>query len=809
MHNNRQLHFALVVYEHPATVHRTEKIKLEHSIATPLDQDDIPVHHRMMKSPLLVKQHKDSPWSTSGHDPTKEFSVWSLSLTYPSSVRNVDDFHNLDSDALMIEFHTVTNLSTPLPSLPSPRNSTLRFRYVGKASSHFYLVNSRYTRSVSVALHAHKFHSLAAVFPDMSVSARAVCSLSPFMLSTIRNGSVNAGTMCLQHTETSRNMHQHSLYPTHSPVCVPNTKAVNWTIAGPEFQLLLSDGSIITPPSSVLVHHIHCDNCVSSIVTVTFGRGESSARYSPPQREVVVTGPGRHRVLSVISALLRDSSIGFLLLKSYRASINVSDLIDNINNYDLLSNTPFIAFRKRRIRRQDMDHGPAGQDDWTPLPDYDFGSFHDGILLSRAAAILMLQAAIEESSLDRNDTLPAACSEHLIFSDAWLCWCAADLEIPALDMQFTAAPFHTSDCSSESPLYRKLVHLYEQQRISDAPPLSPQFTERTTLGFQYFMQTVAFHPVSGPHILSLPDNEDEGDSFLWDACSSGVLVHHMRSHPSLPVNTALHPVIQRIWDSLSTAPNRSAFVSTLRDAITSAALDGLASVNSSLPAVRRRLRLSVSATRVLGCSVQQAAAALHSEDLLLGSSDSGDGVEEQLRMSVVTPAVLLLKHGRPVSKRFYLATQNDWSLAFGYNPLFTKDASKSYTAPNFSLQDWHLICMLAVSSIQGRISPEFDGHSREYYACSAFASAVAQRSYSASMPRCFDLPPQSAGFMRYGGWSQAHAEYLKRCLSLSNLHVNDDPWMLRELASSVRELLFERWDLLQVWHDSCWLRFEF
>lgn len=72
------------------------------------------------------------------------------------------------------------------------------------------------------------------------------------------------------------------------------------------------------------------------------------------------------------------------------------------------------------------------------LPVDPFGSIDDGIMLSRAAAVVILQVASEEADLHHNETLPAACSEHLILSDAWLCWCFAKLDILALEVHFTA-----------------------------------------------------------------------------------------------------------------------------------------------------------------------------------------------------------------------------------------------------------------------------------------------------------------------------------------------------------------------------------
>jgi hypothetical protein len=156
----------------------------------------------------------------------------------------------------------------------------------------------------------------------------------------------------------------------------------------------------------------------------------------------------------------------------------------------------------------------------------------------------MLSAANDEDALRHKEIIPAECSEFLIFSDAWLCWCASSLGIPSLNIRFspnaaksTAA---SGECIATSPLYAKLEQLHKQQRLMEPSPLSLPFTGKTTLGFQYFMKTLAWHRVAGPPILRIPDDEKQGSSFLWDECCNHLPIDHLTTPPDSYL-AAFHP----------------------------------------------------------------------------------------------------------------------------------------------------------------------------------------------------------------------------------------------------------------------------
>jgi hypothetical protein len=765
------LYLGFIFYE--TTMSRNSVSALEQMEASPLDMDHTPVHIRLMRSPLLAKSGNVSrPRDTSGHDASEqflEFSVWTFALI---PLKNVGGLHDLETTFAVFEVHLITNLSAPFTNIPVP-STILNFRLLGRPSSHFFLVTPRYT------------------------SIPGYVCLSA------------CGTMCNQISARNISGFRHSLLlTTHSPVCTRINQAVNLTLAGPAFFVQSGDGGHSSAGHHAVLNPNMCgasDACPSDVVFVTIGGDASGAHTQGSGHDISVTGLGRHRLLSVIATVLNDT-VGFVFLKTRHSRVDNARVTNMIQQFDLVSSYAFIAFRMRRfaaMRGARVDHEPSV--DELPLPAADFGSIHDGILLSRAAAVVMLMAWSDEMSLHLNETLPAACSEYLIFSDAWLCWCAAELDIPALDFRFSAnnadSMFSTSDCAASSPLYGKLAHLYEQQRLSISSHMNSLFTERTTLGFQYFMQTLLFHLVKSPRILHISDDEERGDSMFWDLCCSQLLANYMLFPLSLSAHVGLHPLLQLKWDALASSSNRSAFVAMLRAAIMFGGIHGREIVNSSMPFARRRVRMSVSATRVLGCGVQSFGSfRLEDGDLLRGKVGPDDEIVKPLQLNVITPAVILMKHAKPVSRQLYLATHDDWSSVFGYNPLFSKDASLAFAAPEFGAQDWHWLCMLAVLSMTGRTVQVFDAHSREYLACSAFATAVSQRTYATAMPRCFDAPPQILGALRYMAYGQEHAEYLKYCQAADDARheLNDDPWLLRPLAGAVQALLLERWDLQQV-----------
>jgi hypothetical protein len=684
-------------------------------------------------------------WDVTGkHD--KEASVWTMTMLYHDTMLNPGATHSPDAVFLELEFFLRSNSTRGFHSPPRP---TLQFAHLGYSSSHFHHAAARYT-----------------TLPGYT--CLSAC-----------------GKMCDDQSSD-----------TASPVCSPISHVPNSTLSGPGFTLLPvaeTKRSASDRKNTDLSACAGNDSCPSEVSFVSIG-GNSS-------REIGVVGPGRHRLLSVIAEVMQEP-VGFILLKKHDGIVDHTHVTNMIKKFDLTSSYAFIAFHHRKpIAAPDALLGTPAS-----LPSAHFGSLHDGILLSRAAAAIMLSAAIDEDALRHKETIPAECSEFLIFSDAWLCWCASSLGIPSLNIRFSPSAAKSTAASGEcivtSPLYAKLAQLHEQQRLMEPSPLSPPFTGKTTLGFQYFMQTLAWHRVAGPHILRIPDDEKQGSSFLWDECCNRLLIDHLMTPPdSHLANAGLHPVLQQSHAALAAAPNRSAFVKVLRDAIISDHLDGRDSANSTMHAVRRRLSNSVSAARVLGCSVQTNDRAVVSDgDLLHGSVASSAGAAETLQLHIITPAAMPFKFPKPVSRRLYLATHEDWNVMFGYSPVFSKNASLAFAAPDFGAQDWRLFCMMAVKSVKAVDVGTFDPLSREYFACSAFASAVLQRTYAAGMPRCFDLPPHDFDMVQFAGSDHSHTRYLMDCQSTSDgmQTVEDDPWMLRELAQEVQALLLDRWKTQQV-----------
>ena len=684
-------------------------------------------------------------WDVTGkHD--KEASIWTMTMMYHDTMLNPGAVHSPDAVFFELEFFLRLNSTGGFKNPPRP---TLQFAQLGYSSSHFHQAAARYTTLPGYAC----LSACGKMCDDQSIDVA-------------------------------------------SPVCSPISHVPNSTLSGPGFTLLPvaeTKRSASHRKNTDLSACAGDDSCPSEVSFVSIG-GNSS-------REIGVVGPGRHRLLSVIAEVMQEP-VGFILLKIHDGLIDHSHVTNMITKFDLTSSYAFIAFHHRKpIAAPDALPGTP-----VSLPSTEFGSLHDGILLSRAAAAIMLSAANDEDSLRQKETIPAECSEFLIFSDAWLCWCASSLGIPSLNIRFSPnaakSTIASGDCIATSPLYAKLVQLHEQQLLMEPSPLSPPFTGKTTLGFQYFMQTLAWHRVAGPHILRIPDDEKQGSTFFWDECCYRLLIDHlMTPSDSRLANAGLHPVLQQSHAALAAAPNRSALVKVLRGAIIRDNLSGRDSVNSTMHAVRRRLSNSVSAARVLGCSVQTSDRAIVSDgDLLHGNIGSSASAVETLQLHIITPAAMPFKFPKPVSRRLYLATHEDWSVMFGYSPIFSKSASLAFAAPDFTAQDWLLFCMMAVKLMKNVDVDAFDSLSREYFACNAFASAVVQRTYAAGMPRCFDLPPHDFDTVQFDGSDRMHARYLMDCQITGDdmQTVEDDPWMLRELAQDVQALLLDRWEKQQV-----------
>jgi hypothetical protein len=286
-----------------------------------------------------------------------------------------------------------------------------------------------------------------------------------------------------------------------------------------------------------------------------------------------VFGPGRHRLLSLIAAVLQDGA-AFIFLKTVRLRIDHSLVLKMIAEHQLDSSRAVIGFRHRRLQNSSQE----AADEALFLPKSQFGSIHQGILLSRAAAELMVMIANDEAALHSDATLPAPCSEFLIFSDAWLCWCAAQSGVFAIDMHFSSNSLdedaETGSCLESSPLYLNLAFIYFQQLLSSSHSSLPPFTQRSTLGFRYFMQTLIFHLVNSPHILHIPDNEERGETLFWDRCASQLLVDYMCASSASAGHLDLHPVVRHLRTNLASVPSRSALVAHLRAAIVSDDIEG-------------------------------------------------------------------------------------------------------------------------------------------------------------------------------------------------------------------------------------------
>jgi hypothetical protein len=440
---------------------------------------------------------EDWLWDVNGkHD--KEASIWTTVMMYPEIWMNPDGIHMRHSpDAVFeeVEFYLRHNA---IWGSNKPSRSTLQFAHLGHPSSHFHQAITRYS----------------------TLSGYACMSA--------------CGKMC---TDQSNDADQSNSEV--SPVCTPISLVPNSSLTGPGFKVLPVDETKRSHARRQTTDLTACagdGSCSSEVLFVSIG-GSSS-------REIGVVGPGRHRLLSVIAEVMQEP-VGFILLKKHTAFIDHSRVTNMIEKFELTSSYAFIAFR----HQQSVSAADALLRAPHSLPSAELGSIDDGILLSRAAAAIILSAANDEDSSRQMETVPAECSEFLIFSDAWLCWCASSLGIPSLNIRFSpnAAKSTTvsGECFTTSPLYGKLAQLYEQHLLSESSPLSSPFTEKTTLGFQYFMQTLPLRHVAGPHILRIPEEEKQGSTFFWDECCHRLFTDRFMLSDSPLADSVFHPVLQQ------------------------------------------------------------------------------------------------------------------------------------------------------------------------------------------------------------------------------------------------------------------------
>jgi hypothetical protein len=149
-HNNSydiHFHFLMLVYDRTHGDRNTATFTL--GVAAPLVHDRTPVHYRAMRSPLLVSSNRDNfQYDITGHDASKEYSLWCFTLIYPHFMVNIfgvnHDFDTHDREEFVLEAHLLSNSSTPASSVPVSPN-TLTIRALGKPTSHFYAVSPRYT----------------------------------------------------------------------------------------------------------------------------------------------------------------------------------------------------------------------------------------------------------------------------------------------------------------------------------------------------------------------------------------------------------------------------------------------------------------------------------------------------------------------------------------------------------------------------------------------------------------------------------------------------------------------------------------
>ncbi len=396
-----------------------------------------------------------------------------------------------DSEALTIEIHLVSNFSTPVAKLSVPE-TTLRMRLFGHPSAHFHTVRPRYTS-----------------IPGY------VCRSS-------------CGYLCSSGTQSQEQLLL--LRPHESPVCVPIAHALKnteWMLDGPTFNVRHSThASVQADPDEI-------GECSIDVVVVSIGSSSSDVRVQ--HGKIVVEGPGRSRLLSVVAAAL-TRPFGFLFLKSHRLPFNEARVRESINEFDLDCSDAFIAFHHQRIQSSSSQASPRQ----TLLAD--FGSIDDGILLSRSAAALIVMAANDQSFLQLKDGLPPdPCSEFAIFSDAWLCWCASSLYVSTLDILFGAAGAHDEptefDCAGSSALFDKI----DQQQLNELSSFEDESQSQTSSGdqppsfenvlstrrFKHYAQQVSHQLTSVlaiHHSTGVNQNETR---FFWDACFSRLIVDVM------------------------------------------------------------------------------------------------------------------------------------------------------------------------------------------------------------------------------------------------------------------------------------------
>jgi hypothetical protein len=116
--------------------------------ASPLRSDTTPVHYRAIRSPLLVRNRQENlHYDTTGHDASKEFSIWLFTLIYPNhlvSAFGAQDDVNDPNFHMVLELHLLSNSTVPVSDISASPN-IIKFLALGKPTSHFYAVSPRYT----------------------------------------------------------------------------------------------------------------------------------------------------------------------------------------------------------------------------------------------------------------------------------------------------------------------------------------------------------------------------------------------------------------------------------------------------------------------------------------------------------------------------------------------------------------------------------------------------------------------------------------------------------------------------------------